>query len=152
MMKIVSLDPGVTTGYAVGHIEDGVMYVRAGQEVWSHNELWQELHLAKPDAIVCESFEYRNKARSGLILYSVELIGIVHLFCSPSYQNPSVALYMQSAAKGKSYYSNTHLQTDNVYKRGIPHGMDALRHLLHWYTFSAGFQYNKHGFAPTEGL
>jgi len=145
-MKIISLDPGVTTGYAIGHIKDGVMVVRAGQDTWSHHDLWHELHLAKPDAIVMESFEYRNKSRPGLILYSCELIGIAHLFCSPSYQNPSVPLYMQSAAKGKSYYSNTHLQNAGVYVRGIPHGMDALRHLLHWYTFGAGFQYNKDGF------
>jgi hypothetical protein len=145
-MKIVAFDPGVTTGYAVGHIVDGTMTVRAGQEVWSHNDLWAQLHLAEPDAIVCESFEYRNRARAGLILYSVELIGIIHLFCSPSYRTPSVALYMQSAAKGKSYYSNTHLQNAGVYERGIPHGMDALRHLLHWYTFGPGFQYNVKGF------
>ena len=145
-MKVVAFDPGITTGYAVGHIEDGVMYVRAGQEVWSHHEFWEQLHLAKPDAIVCESFEYRNRSRPGLILYSCELIGIVHLFCSPSYQNPSVALFMQSAAKGKSYYSNTHLQNANVYVRGVPHGMDALRHLLHCYTFGPLFKYNKHGF------
>lgn len=145
-MKIVALDPGVTTGFAVGHINDGEMTVRAGQEAWSHQELWAQLHLAEPDAIVCESFEFRNNARKGLILYSVELIGIVHLFCSPSYRNPSVALYMQTAAKGKGYYTNTHLQATGVYVRGIPHGMDAVRHLLHWYTFGAGYEHNTKGF------
>jgi hypothetical protein len=53
---------------------------------------------------------------------------------------------MQTAAKGKGYYTNHHLQAADVYTRGIPHGMDALRHLLQWYTFEAGYQYNKHGF------
>lgn len=145
-MKIVALDPGVTTGYAVGHIDDGCMTVRAGQEVWSHQELWAQLHLAEPDAIVCESFEFRNKSRAGLILYSVELIGIVHLFCSPSYRTPSVTLFMQTAAKGKGYYTNMHLQTHGVYTRGIPHGMDAMRHLLHWFTFGPGYEFNTKGF------
>ncbi len=149
-MKVISLDPGITTGYAIGHIDAGVMYVRAGQEVWSHYELWNQLHLAEPNAMVCESFEYRNQSRKGLVLFSLELIGIVNLFCSPSYRNPSVGLFMQSAAKGKSYYSNNHLQQADVYTRGIPHGMDALRHLLHWYTFGAGFEYNKHGFCRYE--
>jgi len=147
-MRIVALDPGVTTGYAVGVVNDGLMTVtKTGQEVWSHQELWHQLHLAQPDAIVCESFEYRNsKQRAGLVLFSCELIGIVHLYCSPSYKSPTAKLYMQSAAKGKSYYSNQHLQNSGVYVRGIPHGMDALRHLLHWYTFGQGFELNTKGF------
>lgn len=150
-MKVVALDPGVTTGYAIGHIDEGLMYVRAGQEVWSHGDLWTQLKLAEPNAIICESFEYRNnKQRAGLVLYSCELIGIVHLFCSPSVRTPSVKLFMQTAAKGKGYYSNSHLQNSGVYVRGIPHGMDAMRHLLHWYTFGPGYQYNKHGFCKYE--
>jgi hypothetical protein len=149
-VKVVAFDPGVTTGYAIGHIDEGVMYVRAGQEVWSHGELWKQLHLAEPNAIIAESFEFRQGSRKGLVLFSCELIGVLHLFCSPSYRTPSVPLYMQTAAKGKGYYTNQHLQAADVYTRGIPHGMDALRHLLHWFTFGAGYQYNKHGFCRYE--
>jgi hypothetical protein len=50
---------------------------------------------------------------------------------------------MQTPSTGKSFYSNEQLKEKGVYKRGIPHGMDATRHLLHWFTFGAGFQYVK---------
>jgi hypothetical protein len=146
-MKIIAFDPGVTTGFAQGILDNGLLQVGAGQAQWNHQMLWQQLQVARPDIVICESFEFRQQSRAGLILYSVELIGIIHLYCGHDTLRP-VELVMQTAAKGKGYYNNTVLQKNNVYARGIPHGMDAMRHLLHWYTFGAGFKYNTAGFKP----
>mgnify|MGYP001203850632 FL=1 len=142
-MKVLALDPGVTTGHAVGIIEDGLMTVSADQVKWSHQDLWDALGNINPDVIVCESFEYRNQSRAGLVLYSCELIGLVKLL-TEMYR--SVELCMQTASVGKGYYSNTLLKKHGVYIAGKPHGMDALRHLLQWYTFGPGYQYNTKGF------
>jgi hypothetical protein len=144
-MKIIALDPGVTTGVAIGNIDDkGLMSVDAFQKNYQHIELFSTLQLEFPEHVICESFEYRNTSRSGVNLYPVELIGVVHLFIQGCIS--PVGLYMQNAATGKGFYSDNKLKEAGVYQRGVPHGMDALRHLLQWYTFGAGYQYNKKGF------
>lgn len=142
-MRVIALDPGITTGVAYGTIDDGMMTVYAEQYNWTHHQLYAHLLERMPDVIVMESFEFRKGARAGLILYPVELIGVVKLYEA---LHPPVAVFMQTAAKGKSYYSDTHLKNGGVYVRGVGHGMDALRHLLHWYTFGSGYQYNTKGF------
>lgn len=136
-MKILALDPGVTTGWAVGTI-DKTLEITAGQDKFSHIEFWNKIN-DDYDWIVCESFEYRNRSRAGLVLYSCELIGVLKLYAD---QSP-VALHMQTAATGKGYYTDEKLKSLGVHKKAVPHGMDAVRHLLHWYTFGPGFKFNK---------
>jgi hypothetical protein len=143
-MKIIALDPGITTGIAYGIIEKGLMTVDANQRQWTHSQLASELQVNWPDVVICETFEYRNKARAGLELYPVELIGVVKLYIQTCIS--PVELILQNAATGKGYYSDQKLKDEGVYQRGVPHGMDALRHLLHWYTFGPGYKYNKFGF------
>jgi hypothetical protein len=136
MLKIVSLDPGVTTGYSLGIIADNAFFVSCDQEKFTHKNLWDLLSEVDPNIVVCESFEYRNKARDGLELYSCELIGVVKLFNPPH-------LRMQTAAFGKGHYNDTKLKKMNLYVPGKDHGRDALRHMLQWFTFGPGFSYYK---------
>lgn len=146
-MRVIALDPGVTTGVAYGTLRDGQMTVFAEQWEWDHIQLYGKLLDYNPDVIVCESFEYRAKARVGLNLYPVELIGVVKLYAGKELNDGGgPTLCMQTAAKGKGYYSDTHLKNNGVYVRGVGHGMDALRHLLQWYTFGPGYKYNQKGF------
>ena len=139
---VVSLDPGRTTGHAVGTLEDGFMRVRCGQTQFDHIMLYQQLELIKPDYIICEEFEFRNKARKGLDLYPRELLGVCELYT----QQRKIPLFRQKAMEGKAYYSNDKLKKDGLYLPGKPHAMDGLRHLLHWYTFGFGFQFNTSGY------
>jgi hypothetical protein len=143
-MKVIAIDPGVTTGIAYGLHIDGLLTVHAEQSKFTHAQLFDLLYDKSPNIIVCESFEFRQKARSGLVLYSCELIGVIKLYVD-TVPIP-VELVMQTASKGKGYYSDHLLNKNGVYVRGVPHGMDALRHLLHWYTFGSGYKYNKKGF------
>lgn len=136
MLKVVSLDPGLTTGYSLGIIEDSSFLVSYDQEKFSHRNLWDLLKEVDPNVVICESFEFRNKARDGLVLFSCELIGVVKLYNPPH-------LKMQTAAFGKAHYNDTKLKKMDLYVPGKDHGRDALRHLLQWYTFGPGFQYNK---------
>lgn len=137
MHKFVALDPGITTGYSLMIHTEEVCYISCDEEKFSHRELWDFLYEIEPDHVVCESFEYRNnRHRDNLELYSLEMIGVIKLYCDPS---------MQTASKGKGFYTDTKLKKLGLYIPGRGHGRDAMRHLLHWYTFGPGFQYNRKG-------
>jgi hypothetical protein len=137
MQKFVSLDPGITTGYSLAILDGDSLYISYDQDKFSHRELYNVLDGIEPDEVICESFEYRNNQhRDNLELYSLEMIGVVRLYCDP---------VMQNAAKGKGFYSDEKLRRMGLYVRGLDHGRDAARHLLHWFTFGPGYRYNKPG-------
>ena len=120
------------------------MRVSSGQNEWNHLELYNWLNFQKPDHIICESFEFRMR-QTGLELFSRELIGVVNLYFQ---QYTDVAdLFMQSPSEALGgYFNNEKLKHDNVYEKGKPHANDAMRHLLHWYCFKQGYQFNQHGY------
>lgn len=148
-LTAISLDPGRVTGHARGRIEDGTMYVSSNQTAFDHASLWANLHLAKPDFIICESFEFRtgNRARTRVDLYPCELIGVISLYdaltpnCIVYWQKPSQAL--------GGYYSDDKLKKESLYKSTKGgHANDAVRHLLQWFHFGAGYKHNVGGFEP----
>ncbi len=142
-LVVFSLDPGVTTGYAIGVVKDvdderTVMGVSANQARMNCLELWTQMIEIKPDKIICESFEFRqHKQVPGLELYSRNLIGVVQLY-SEMFAD-EVTLYMQTASKGKGYFNNDKLKEHEMYIKGKEHARDAIRHLLHWINFGAGY-------------
>ena len=146
-MKAIALDPGVTTGYAVGVIDEGKMLVVTGQERWNHLGLYAFLEDNVPDVIVCERFEFRKKSREGLELFSRELIGVANLYAQ-LFMAPPHTLKMQNAMKDSpsTYFNDNRLREDHIYKPGKDHSNDAARHLLYWFQFGSGFQYNQHGY------
>lgn len=148
VMLAIALDPGITTGIATGLIspEDGIMEVGAMQQIWRVADLWDFLEEQKPTFIIYERFDFRKRARKGLELFSRELIGVANLWAEKATERCVVTT--QTAAEGKGYYTNAKLKESNVFRPGKEHANDALRHLLHWYTFGPGFKYNTNGFRP----
>ena len=145
-MKVIALDPGKTTGYAVGLItSEGKMLVVTGQERWSHLELWGFFEDNLPDVLITERFEFRNKARTGLELYSRELIGVTHLY-HQMYMNLEVPLVEQMPSVIGGFFTDKQLKKDLIYKEGRPHANDAARHLLQWFMFGPGYEHNKLGY------
>lgn len=143
-MKVISLDPGRTTGYSVGVIKDDSPFEFISKQAkLSHHELFDLLDTTMADAIVCESFDFRNGVRTGTDLIPAELIGVVHLFASIfkkrlDFQNAST-----HGAGGKNgYFNNENLKRKGIYVPARPHAMDSLRIMLYWYEFGKGFQYN----------
>jgi hypothetical protein len=138
-VRIIALDPGGTTGYAIALVDDprsfGFCY---GQRKLDESALDKLLVEVTPDYIVCEDFEYRNRARPGLDLTPARLIGVVKLYA----QQMTCELTFQKAelVKGKGHYTDNKLKAMNIYERGKPHGRDAVKHLLHWLTFKKGFE------------
>lgn len=143
-MKIISLDPGRTTGYSVGitHSESEFEFI-SKQAKLSHAELWDLLYHEQPNCIVCESFDFRNGVRTGTDLIPAELIGVVHLFATKyskrlDFQNAST----HGAGGQSGYFNNVNLKRKGIYVPARPHAMDSLRILLYWYEFGKGFQFN----------
>lgn len=143
MLKVLSIDPGVTSGYALGIKDSSKLFIAYDEATFDHAQFWMFLRKIGSYGVlhtVCEDFEFRRgKQKDGLNLYPVELIGIIRLFCSNGQWYP---LWMQKAAQGKGYFDDNKLRSMGVYRKGVEHGRDACRHLLHWFSFGAGYQYN----------
>lgn len=149
-MNVVALDPGITTGYATGIIDDVtcVMSVLTGEDKWSHRELWDFLMNAKPAFIISERFEFRHGigrhkhkgGQHGLEMYSRELIGVCELY---SDLHPPCETRLQPAMKGTggNYFSDDKLKKLGLFKSGKGHANDAARHLLYWAKFKSGSQF-----------
>lgn len=140
-MNVIAIDPGVMTGYARGVISEGHLYYFPFQMVDDVDDMWRRLVEVNPRHIIIEDFEFRQgKQRTGLNLFPVQLIGVARLYSLMG--NIQCALHIQKASFGKQYYTDNVLKAQDLYKRGIPHAMDASRHLLQWFTFGAGYQFN----------
>ena len=143
-MKVISLDPGRTTGYSVGVTHDDSEFEFISKQAkLTHGELFSLLSHENPHRIVCESFDFRNGVRTGTDLIPAELIGVVHLFALDA----EIPLDFQNASThgaGGKYgrFNNSNLQRWGIYLPGKPHAMDSLRILLYWYEHGKGFQFN----------
>jgi hypothetical protein len=133
--RLLALDPGGTTGYAAGILISPITRIVYDQAKLNENQLYAMLEELQPDHIICEDFEYRNRARAGLDLTPPRLIGVVRLYGA----HTGARVHMQKAAKGKGFYTDDKLKKLDLYIKGRPHGRDALRHLLHWLTFGVGY-------------
>lgn len=138
-INVISLDPGDTSGIVLGSINEKLVHVTVAQRRMIESELYNTLLAFAPQYIVCESFEYRNKSRAGLVLTSRNLIGIVNLY-GQSFRD-DCRVFMQSPAQGKSFFTNDKLKKMELYPVGLEHGRDALRHFLRWYEFGYGAKY-----------
>jgi hypothetical protein len=145
-VKVISFDPGITTGYTFSTIRGGFLSINADQEKWTVEGIWDYLVKVRPDFIIYEGFNYRNRARAGLELFPVQLIGVINLYGCKHKIVRSVNLFEQQPGTGFDYFTDIKLKADKLYKPGKPHAMDALRHLLHWWTFGPGYRYNENGY------
>jgi hypothetical protein len=142
-MKVVAFDPGITTGYAMGDINEvGKMLIATGQQKWTQKGLFDNLEWFKPDRIVYESFEFRRKSRDNLELFSRELIGVIELYADVN----KVPTHVQSPSQVMMYFTDSRLKKDGAYKPGKPHANDAVRHLLYWFQFGPGYKWNQEGY------
>lgn len=136
MNLTLALDPGRTTGYALG-FRDDELQIAYGETRFSHVELYDWLDEVSPAYVICESFDYRRLKDADL--YPCELIGVIHLFC----ERNEIPYYFQkpSVQGDKAYWTDAKLKELELYKAGTEHGRSALKHLLYWLQFGHGAQY-----------
>ena len=140
-MKLMAIDPGVMTGFTYATITpERTLEVYPFQMPDAVDDFWRRLYSFTPDIIIMEDFEFRGRARTGLNLFPVQLIGVASLY-ELTESSGKCQLILQSASIGKAYFTDTMLKSKKLYRRGIPHGMDSLRHLMQWATFRGGAQY-----------
>lgn len=137
-MKVIAVDPGMMTGYCYAKLEDKKLNYYPFQFVDDVDDLWERLKKFKPRYIIIEDLEVRRGV-AGLKLFPMQLIGVSRLYSLVA--NHQCACLVQKAAQGKSYYTNEVLKKLELYQRGMPHAMDASRHLLQWCMFGQGNQY-----------
>lgn len=157
MYRIVALDPGGTTGWATyteyPEADKPEQKFACGQigPFEHHKDLYDFLGMQQTDdtIVVCESFEYRNERRPGLVLISKEYIGVAKLFVAErGFESEENFLHYkeQTASKAKGFVKDTNLQKLGLWSSGFPHAMDAMRHLLYYMiNDNAGFNNMKKG-------
>lgn len=154
-MKVIALDPGGTTGYASGVIDNGKLGVVSGQAKWNEMQLYLQLKMSGADIIIYERFEYRSKKAynvDNVDLFPRNLIGVINLFVQKKEaQGTPIECYTQMPAQvlgKKAYWSDSKLKAAKVYKVGAPHANDAMRHLLYWAMFGHGYSLITNGIEP----
>jgi len=120
--RILGLDPGGTTGWAIVEYDETTMPLlqEHGQIENGHEgfiEAWP--HLPQHDVIVCESFTLREGIRGvniepAYVIGALEALTIDTIF----YQTPSY----------KTLCDNDALKRLNMYVKGKQHTRDAIRH------------------------
>jgi len=140
--RIVALDPGGTTGWAMW--QDTSIPNQADNGLWENftcgqmetakhhlrlHDWLEHLHTQK-FTVVDERFEFRkgDEHRAGINLISREYIGVAELFC----QQRDVHHVMQQAASAKGFVTNDKLKVMGLYVPGKQHAMDAMRHLIYY--------------------
>jgi hypothetical protein len=144
MHYMLAIDPGGTTGYCKGSFDGETLLLQPGQERFTAGSLFNFILEDRQRSIqddngiyylIYERFDYRNKARPGLDLTAPKLIGVMDLLV----EEEDLLCYPQMPAEAKGYWTDDQLKGFNVYVKGLIHGRDAMRHLLQWWQFKAGF-------------
>lgn len=138
-MKVLTLDPGVTTGYTQAHITKDSVTIKADQKKWDHNGLWIALCWYKPDIVVYEEFDYR-RGLGDANLYPKELIGVLHLWVQRT--DKLMRVYPQKPARKEEHFKKKEtIMEKDLWVPSKPHAMDAMRHFLMWWTFGPGYKF-----------
>ena len=132
---ILALDPGQRTGVALARlVNEQLVSFQCGEGDFSTLQLFGLLESICPSYLVAEQFDYRNKSRPGLVLYSRNLLGVSEMWA----ELRDSCYRTQSAARGKSFFTDAKLRQLGLYEPGKPHARDALRHLLAFLEFGLG--------------
>ncbi len=133
-MKILSFDPGKTTGYAAGVWKDGRSFdiIASGEILWDERfEIIRNLvYTLEPDYTVIESFRlYRHKAQDqiGNDFPSAQVIGTIHAYLHTLGKLSSS--HLQPAALRKSVAV---LPEHTGAIGNISHRIDAYQHLRYF--------------------
>lgn len=138
-------------------IHNGQMHYTIFQRTDEVDDLWNRLEFFRPRFIICEDFDFRGghqRAATGIEYFPIQLIGVSRLYAVKAHHQ--CGIFLQKAAQGKAYYTNNVLRQSGLLPRGLatstPHGIDALRHLLQWFTFGSGFKYNDTAAGQAPGV
>lgn len=132
---VMALDPGITTGIAVGRItNERIVCIESSQGALNTFQVFGLLESVVPSYLVAEGFEYRNDSRPGLELFSRNILGVCEMWATLR----GSAFRTPTAARGKAWFGDEKLRKLGYYEPGKPHARDALRHLFTFLEFGKG--------------
>lgn len=138
-MRLIALDPGKTTGYCV--LDTPMTVAELGEIKGSQptdQRILSLIESQRPDEVVVEAFRlYPWKAQELSLsdLLPIRLIGAIKLCCAAHKVG-----YAEQPASNKTFFSEKLLKSVGLYKPGMPHAMDALRHALRRAWFHYGYK------------
>lgn len=138
-MKLLALDPGGTTGWALIDIDETVVTdLSCGQigDSKHHRILWDFLHAEDPDRLICEMFTYQIRRNQGVDMPGVELISREYIGVAELYTQTTPCVLEMQPTSCLSFWSDDKLKIIGLYRPGKPHANDAVRHLLYFITFT----------------
>ena len=138
--RLLSLDPGETTGCAVFSAQDKVSLLYADQlPGWPLEDgvpaLTKVIQQYAPDFMVHESYhvyKWQLEQHTFSQIPTVQIIGAYKTLCI-QYQIPYTE---QTAAVGKGLCTNDKLEAWGFWKVGMKHARDAIRHGCHYLLFN----------------
>ncbi len=128
-IKVLALDPGVTTGIATLDFSDAV---HTDQVKCDHRAFYDFLVGYNPQEIVFERFVYQR--RDKVVLWPVEVIGVIRLYG----EQFDVPLFAQTPSQAMNLWTDDKLKMLGLWQTGLVHGMDAVRHLLYYLVVTKG--------------
>lgn len=135
--KILALDPGETTGIA--YFEAGVLkyHDQLKTKEWpaAVHELQQAFHMYVSDYVVCEDYKvygWKRDEHAWAALHTPQLIGCVRTLCALE----MIPLELRMAVDAKTFCTDDKLTLWGMYKPGMRHARDAIRHGCFAYLFS----------------
>lgn len=126
MPIIMAFDPGGTTGYVRYDTLEELSSYSQGQfgSLNHHKQLRDLLNHYDPGLVVTERFDYVS-GKTKVDLSANEYIGVIKLWC----QDNKVQ-YIDQSRSLKDFWDNQKLKVYGLYRPGMPHANDAMRHLL----------------------
>ena len=141
-MKILTIDPGDTTGFVEAKIDTTLLRLKPFQGRYTANQFYNVLIKCNPEQVLCEKFECRQHNTLGMSMTSAHLIGVTMLYC----EEYDIPLRMQdpSFGEGGFFKGMNNLKKAGVYIGGEPyhHAMEAMRGFMQWFTFGPGYKYH----------
>lgn len=134
-LSVLGLDPGNTTGWSFW--EDGQL-IQCGEVKLHHTANIVDLlySFTQIDQFVVEEYRiYPNRAKQhiGHDLFTPRIIGAIEAY---AYMK-NIPLKFQPASLGKSHFTDQRLKALGLFQKGYRHANDAIRHVAHWYIFTA---------------
>lgn len=131
--RLMSLDPGETTGWAFfegGDLADSGETGPDDTMIETHDLIYD----LEPDMLVIEDYKiygWKANTHQWSSLFTPRLIGAIELTCILY----DIDIHKQMAQEAKGFCTNKKLKQWNYYKTGKPHVRDAIRHGCYWLVF-----------------
>ena len=131
--RLVALDPGETTGFAMFERYETETILTAAQQLntWPMEKAVPEfkavINSYRPDFVVYETYhvyKWRLQEHAFSEVPTIQLIGAIKLLCIER----NIPYYKQTALTGKSFATDPKLEYWGFYLPGLVHARDAIRH------------------------